>query len=100
MRHLLIILTFFLFTFPLFGQSKETGVLFFRYGNEDVGWYEEDDGSKSGKYVGEFKDGLPNGQGTRTYIDGEKYEGELEEWRKEWSRNIHLVYWRRIYWGI
>ena len=32
------------------------------------------DGSK---YVGEFKEGLPDGQGTLTYPDGRKYVGEF-----------------------
>ena len=31
------------------------------------------------KYVGEFKDGLPNGQGTLTLNDGEKYVGEFKD---------------------
>ena len=70
MKHLLIILSILLLFSPLLGQSKETGVLFFRYGNEDVGWYEEDDGSKSGKYFGDIENGLPNGQGTLTFPDG------------------------------
>ena len=29
-------------------------------------------------YVGEFKDGLPNGQGTFTYGNGKQYEGGLK----------------------
>ncbi len=33
------------------------------------------DGSK---YVGEFKDGMPNGQGTDTFANGDRYVGE---WR-------------------
>lgn len=33
--------------------------------------------SDGGKYVGEFKNWLPNGQGTLTYPDGETYQGEL-----------------------
>jgi len=38
--------------------------------------------SDGGKYVGEFKDGLPNGQGILTYSDGEKYEGNFKDgWR-------------------
>jgi len=53
--------------------------LFFRYGNEDVGWYEEDDGSKSGKYFGDIENGLPNGQGTETFPDGIKYVGEWKD---------------------
>ena len=31
------------------------------------------------KYVGKFKDGKENGQGTFTYPDGEKYEGEYKD---------------------
>ena len=31
------------------------------------------------KYVGEFKDGLFNGQGTGTYSNGEKYVGEFKD---------------------
>ncbi|KJR41606.1 hypothetical protein MCHI_002381, partial [Candidatus Magnetoovum chiemensis] len=30
-------------------------------------------------YVGEFKDGLMNGQGTLTFPDGEKYVGEFKD---------------------
>ena len=79
MRHILIILSFLLLSSPLFGQSKETGVLFFRYGNEDVGWYEDDDGSKSGKYLGDIENGKPNGQGIVTWSVGDKYLGEWKE---------------------
>jgi len=32
--------------------------------------------SDGGKYVGEFKNGKPNGQGTMTLPDGTKYIGE------------------------
>jgi len=31
------------------------------------------------KYVGEFKDGLPNGQGTETYPSGSKFVGEYKD---------------------
>jgi len=31
------------------------------------------------KYVGEYKDGLENGQGTTTYPDGSKYVGEFKD---------------------
>ena len=33
-------------------------------------------GLNGGKYVGEYKDGKKNGQGTLTYTDGRMYEGE------------------------
>ena len=39
------------------------------------GTYTRPDGEE---YVGEFRDGKPNGQGTHTYSDGAKYIGE---WR-------------------
>ena len=32
-----------------------------------------------GKYVGEFKDGVLNGQGTYTFADGGKYVGEFKD---------------------
>ena len=38
------------------------------------------------KYVGEFKDGLPNGQGTLTLNDGEKYVGEFKDGEKNRQR--------------
>ena len=78
MKHILIFLSILLLSSPLFG--KETGVLFFRYGNEDVGWYEDDDGSKSGKYLGDIENGFPNGHGTFTFADnGRQYIGELKD---------------------
>ena len=33
--------------------------------------------SNGDKYVGEFKDGIRHGQGTLTYVDGDKYVGEF-----------------------
>ena len=79
MKHFLILLTILLLSPPLFGLSKGSGVLFFRYGNEDVGWYEDDDGSKSGKYLGDIENGKPNGQGKVTWSVGDKYLGEWKE---------------------
>jgi hypothetical protein len=32
-----------------------------------------------GKYVGELRDGMPNGQGTLTYANGRKYVGEFRD---------------------
>ena len=34
---------------------------------------------EEGKYVGEFKDGKPHGQGTYTFTSGSKYTGELKD---------------------
>ena len=77
MKHLLIILSFLLLSSPLFGQ--ETGVLFFSFENGEFVYSEEGDDDNDGKYVGEFKDGKPNGQGTLTLSDGTKYVGEFKD---------------------
>ena len=58
MKHILIILSLLLLNSPLFGQSKETGVLFFREVNDKWGWFEDGNKDKDVKYIGEFKDGI------------------------------------------
>ena len=71
MRHILIliILSILLLTSPLFGQPKETGVLYI--------W------ENGTKYLGEWKDGKKHGQGTFTYgkgkWEGDKYDGEWKD---------------------
>ncbi len=101
MKHLLIILiSFLLLSSPLFGHPKGVHT-FYRWKNPSGdGWVwkgfgdkethpvykgEVENGVPNGqgtltsldgrKYVGDFKDGLPNGQGTFTFLDGWKYEG-------------------------
>ena len=92
MRHLLILLSLFLLTSPLYSQSKETGVLY-RWENGSKYMGEWKDGKKHGqgtftygkgkwegeKYVGEFKHGYRNGQGTYTWSDGDKYVGKFKD---------------------
>jgi len=80
-RHILIILSILLLSSTLFGQ--ETGVLFFREVNDKWGWFEDGNKDKDVKYIGEFKDGTfedrqPNGQGTITWSNGDKYVGEYK----------------------
>ena len=64
MRHILIIFTFslLLLTSPVFGQSS--------------------------KYEGEIKNGLPNGQGTLTWSNGNKYVGEYKD-DNRWNGTIY-----------
>jgi hypothetical protein len=42
------------------------------------------------KYVGEFKGGYPNGQGTMTYPSGRKYVGE---WKYGWKHGQGVYTW-------
>ena len=57
------------------GKKRQNGVLFFINRNRIVGWYEDGDEEKDGKYVGEIEYRKPNGQGTHTYSNGEIYVG-------------------------
>ena len=58
------------------GKKRQNGVLFFINRNRIVGWYEDGDEEKDGKYVGEIENRKPNGQGTHTYSNGEIYVGK------------------------
>ena len=87
-------------------MSRSQGVLFHNTTNGKVGYHEEGDEKNDGKYEGEIKNGLPNGQGTFTFpnstqiyvgtfkdglregkgtytwSDGGKYEGEYRNNRR------------------
>ena len=58
-------------------SSKE--VLFLRDENGELNWFENGNEDSDGKYIGEIKNGKPNGQGTYTFPDGKKYEGEFKD---------------------
>jgi len=57
-------------------KKRQKGVLFFINRDRIVGWYEDGDKKKDGKYVGEIENRKPNGQGTHTYSNGEIYVGK------------------------
>ncbi len=59
--------------------SRSQGILFFRKGNGELGYFENGDEDKDRKYVGEIENGLPNGQGTYTWSDGRKCVGEYKD---------------------
>ena len=58
-------------------SSKE--VLFLRDENGELNWFENGNEDSDGKYIGEIKNGKPNGQGTYTFPDGKKYEGKFKD---------------------
>jgi hypothetical protein len=60
-------------------KKRQKGVLFFINRNRIVGWYEDGDEKKDGKYVGEIENRKPNGQGTHTYSNGEIYVGKWKD---------------------
>ena len=60
------------------------GILFYhgRIGSK-IDWYENGNEKNDRKYVGDVKNGKPNGQGTETSPEGGKYEGEWKNVNKE-----------------
>ena len=59
-------------------SNKQKDVLFMGEVNGQMGWVENTDRSY-GKYVGEIKNGKPNGQGKLTRNDGEEMEGDWKD---------------------
>ena len=98
MKHLLILLiSILLLSCPLFGQSKKKDLLYiWENGSRYVGEWK--DGVRNGqgtytqygsllypdgrKYVGEYKNGKPNGLGVITFPDGSKFVGEYKDGEK------------------
>jgi len=78
-KHLLIILFLFILVFPLVAQ--EAGVLYFKKVNGKFGWFENGNDKKDWKYIGEIKNGKPNGIGVLSSTFG-KYYGELKNGMK------------------
>ena len=74
-KHILILLFLLILTFPLVAQ--EAGVLYFKKVNGKYGWFENGNDKKDWKYIGEIKNGKPNGTGVLSSTFG-KYSGELK----------------------
>jgi len=75
MKYLLILLSLLILTLPLVAQ--ETGVLYFKKVNGKYGWFKNGDDKKDWIYVGEIKNGKPNGTGVLSSTSG-KYSGEVK----------------------
>ena len=63
-------------------MSSSQGVLFLRVENGELNWFENGNEDSDGKYIGEIKNGKPNGQGTYTFPDGKKYVGKFKDGKK------------------
>ena len=63
-------------------EDKKRGVLYFGLRNGKYGWEEDGDEKKNSKYVGEVKYGIPYGQGTYSFPNGDKYVGEWKDGKK------------------
>ena len=47
--------------------------------NDEWGWFKDGNEKTDGKNEGEIRKGIPNGQGTFTFLDGRKYVGEFKD---------------------
>ena len=56
--------------------------MFLRYKHGKSLWSNDGEGEYCGKYVGKVKDGKPNGQGTETWPNGKKCEGEWKNGKR------------------
>ena len=63
-------------------KKNGKGVLYKRFVNGEWGWYKSRNEKKDRWYVGEIKNGLPNGQGRYYQIAGWKYVGEWKDGKK------------------
>ena len=103
-KFITLIISFLLLTYTL--AAQETSTLYLKKVNGKIGWFERGDeqmhlkytgeiadgkpngtgelSSPSGKYSGEFKNGLMNGQVIHIYKNGKKREGEFRK-GKPWN---------------
>ena len=96
MKHILILLSILLLSYPLFCQ--ETAVLYQYETSSGLVWKTFGNEKLQPKYEGQVENGIPNGQGTFTSSDGSKYVGEFKDdelWNGttyDKNGNIYLKY--------
>ncbi|MBC8220007.1 MAG: hypothetical protein H8E67_05515 [Proteobacteria bacterium] len=84
MKHLLIILSFLLFSSPLIGDNHKGETLYVLGEYPDWKWVASGGKETQHKYHGQVKDGKPNGNGVLISTNGWKYFGSWkngEIWR-------------------
>ena len=77
MKHLLIILSIFLLSSSVNGESKTSEILYEWKTSSGIQWREIGDKDFHAKYKGDVVIGRPHGVGTLVYPDGNKYVGEF-----------------------
>ena len=74
-KFITLIFSLLLLTYTL--AAKETGTLYLKKVNGKIGWFESGDEQKHLKYTGEITAGKPNGTGELSSPSG-KYSGEFK----------------------
>ena len=88
MKHLLIILSFLLLSSPVIGNSHKGETLYGWGEYPDYVWKGVGEKDTHPVYKGEVENGKPNGQGTFTTKNGDKYVGEWKN-GKEWNITLY-----------
>ena len=83
MKHLLILLSILLLSSPVIGDNHK-GETLYRWETSSGGevWKGFGYNETHLKYIGEVKNGKPNGLGSLTYPDGSKYVGEYKDGKR------------------
>ena len=92
MKHLLIIPSLLLLSFPLSVQSKKQTVLYQYKTYSGFIWKSIGNEKVQPKYEGEITNGKPNGQGTQTWSNGDKYVGEWKDGKKHGQGTLTSPY--------
>ncbi len=80
MKHVLIILiSFLLLSSPVFGDNHKGETLYGWGEYPDYVWKDVGEKDTHSVYKGEVENGVPNGQGTLTSLDGRKYVGDFKD---------------------
>ena len=78
MKHLLILISILLLSSPVIGNNHKGETLYLWETSSGLVWKSVGSEKLQPKYEGQVENGIPNGQGTITYPDGRKYVGEYK----------------------
>jgi Uncharacterized protein conserved in bacteria len=76
MKHLFLILSIILISYPVIGESKKSETLYEWETSSGIQWRDLGDEDSQAKYEGDVMISRPHGVGILVYPDGNKYIGE------------------------
>ena len=88
MKHSLIILSFLLLSSPVIGNNHKGETLYGWGEYPDYVWKGVGEKDTNPVYKGEVENGVPNGQGTHTLSNGDKFVGEWKD-NKGWNGKLY-----------
>ena len=98
MKHLLIILTILLLSYPLIGDNHKGETLYLWTNSSGLVWKGFGEKSTNPKYQGHVENGEPSGLGVLTFPDGSRFVGEYKDGKKN-GQGIFTFSWGGKYVG-